>query len=52
MKSFLVKCYEMGFFIIAAVMMVPFLLLMATLTVLGALAYAPFHLMNLFKSKP
>ena len=52
MKSFLSKCFEMGFFIVAVVMMIPFLALIICVTMLGALAYAPFHLMNRLRLKP
>lgn len=51
MKAFLLKSFEFGFFIVAVVMMIPFMTIFIVLTALGALAYAPFHLMNVFRNK-
>jgi hypothetical protein len=52
MKAFVFKSLEVGFFLLALVTMIPFMALIVLLTAVGALAYAPFHLMNLCKSKP
>jgi hypothetical protein len=52
MTAYFWKSLEVGFFLLALVTMVPFMAILIALTALGALAYLPYHLMNLCKSKP
>jgi hypothetical protein len=51
MKSFFWKSLETGFFLIAMITLIPFMAIMVLVTALGALAYAPFHAMNMLRNR-